>query len=117
MNVKRACLKALAEIRLNAICYLPSNPESIILEIDYASANPMQSAAKAPFLARFKVRNLGVKAVESVAMDAYQSCFVSEEQASGAGAHKGHFRRQSKTKMSTSAMNDMMVEKLSGVLS
>lgn len=30
------------------------------------------SAAKAPFLARFKVRHLGVKEVERVAMDAYQ---------------------------------------------
>jgi phosphatidylinositol 4-kinase A len=39
---KRACLKALAEIQLLNVNYLPSNPESILLEIDYASASPMQ---------------------------------------------------------------------------
>jgi phosphatidylinositol 4-kinase len=39
---KKACLKALAEIQLLSVNYLPTNPESILLEIDYASANPMQ---------------------------------------------------------------------------
>jgi hypothetical protein len=39
---KKACLKALTEIQLFSVNYLPSNPESILLEIDYASASPMQ---------------------------------------------------------------------------
>lgn len=39
---KKACLKALTEIQLMSISYLPSNPESVLLEIDYASASPMQ---------------------------------------------------------------------------
>lgn len=39
---KKACLKALAEISVDSIFYLPSNPESIIFEIDYSSASPMQ---------------------------------------------------------------------------
>lgn len=39
---KKACLKALAEISLDSIFYLPSNPESIIFDIDYSSASPMQ---------------------------------------------------------------------------
>uniref|UniRef100_A0A183CM36 1-phosphatidylinositol 4-kinase n=1 Tax=Globodera pallida TaxID=36090 RepID=A0A183CM36_GLOPA len=46
---KRACLKALTEVQLVGINYLPSNPESILLEVDYASANPMQRASSPNF--------------------------------------------------------------------
>lgn len=39
---KKACLEALAKIHLDTITYLPSNPEAIVLDIDYKSATPMQ---------------------------------------------------------------------------
>lgn len=39
---KAACLKAVADVRLDSITYLPSNPEAIILDIDHSSATPMQ---------------------------------------------------------------------------
>jgi phosphatidylinositol 4-kinase A len=39
---KKACFKALADIKLTSIVYLPSNPDYILLEIDYSSASPMQ---------------------------------------------------------------------------
>uniref|UniRef100_A0A914RD52 1-phosphatidylinositol 4-kinase n=1 Tax=Parascaris equorum TaxID=6256 RepID=A0A914RD52_PAREQ len=39
---KKACMNALAEVRLDSITYLPSNPEAIVLDIDYNSATPMQ---------------------------------------------------------------------------
>ncbi|VDP87700.1 unnamed protein product, partial [Echinostoma caproni] len=52
---QKACLEALRQIAVRPGCYLPSNPDAIVLEIDYQSGTPMQSAAKAPFLARFKV--------------------------------------------------------------
>ena len=66
---KKACLDALRKIQVQRGCYLPSNPEAMILDIDYDSGTPMQSAAKAPYLARFKVQRCGINELEQMAMD------------------------------------------------
>lgn len=39
---KSACLKALSKIKVQPGCYLPSNPEAMVLDIDYQSGTPMQ---------------------------------------------------------------------------
>lgn len=39
---KQACLNALKKIQLQPGCYLPSNPEAIVIDIDYNSGRPMQ---------------------------------------------------------------------------
>ncbi|VDD76796.1 unnamed protein product [Mesocestoides corti] len=67
---KKACLQALKRVKLQPGCYLPSNPDSIVLEIDYNSGTPMQSAAKAPYLARFKVSRCGIAQLEKTAIQA-----------------------------------------------
>jgi hypothetical protein len=57
------------------------------------------SAAKAPFLARFKMRYCGVENVERIALEAYQNMPNEQENAhANANGHKGHQRKHSKSK-------------------
>ena len=63
---KQACLEALSKIQAEEGVYLPSNPEALVLDIDHNSGTPMQSAAKAPFLARFKVKHCGIQEMENI---------------------------------------------------
>ena len=63
---KRHCQQLLKEIQVDSGVYLPSDPKAVVIGIDYNSGIPMQSAAKAPFLARFKVKDCGFKQLENL---------------------------------------------------
>lgn len=65
---KEPLLKAIKRIELQTGCYLPSNAEAVVVGIDRDTGIPLQSAAKAPFLARFKVRRCRISELEKLAM-------------------------------------------------
>ncbi|VDO94030.1 unnamed protein product [Soboliphyme baturini] len=65
---KAACLQALSRVKMVSDCYLPSDPQSLVTDIDYGSATPLQSAAKAPFLVRFEVKHCSIAEIEDLGM-------------------------------------------------
>lgn len=66
---KNALLRCLSRIDVQLGCYLPSKPEALVIDIDRLTGVPLQSAAKAPFLARFKIIYCGQDQLESLAMN------------------------------------------------
>ncbi|CAD5119038.1 DgyrCDS7687 [Dimorphilus gyrociliatus] len=82
---KAKCLQALKEVELRKGCYLPSNTDALLTNIDYNSGTPMQSAAKAPYLARFVVRKCKVKDLEKIGMSRGD---LTKELAAGLGPEK-----------------------------
>lgn len=65
---KKALLDLIQKIEVQAGCYLPSSPEAVVVGIDRSTGIPLQSAAKAPFLARFKVKRCGISELEKLAL-------------------------------------------------
>ncbi|KAJ3411750.1 phosphatidylinositol-4- kinase [Chytridiales sp. JEL 0842] len=56
---KKKIDEEMRKIKVDPGVYLPSNPESTVVDIDYDSGRPLQSHAKAPFMATFKIQRDG----------------------------------------------------------
>lgn len=46
----------MSKIEVKPDVYLPSNPDGVVIDIDRKSGKPLQSHAKAPFMATFKIK-------------------------------------------------------------
>lgn len=64
-----ALLRALRKFVIEPGCYLPSSADSIVTDMDRNFGVPLQSAAKAPFLTKFKVLQCGINQVEHLSMN------------------------------------------------
>ncbi len=53
---KQKIEEELRKIKVEVGVYLPSNPNGIVIGIDRASGKPLQSHAKAPYMATFRIR-------------------------------------------------------------
>src|SRR5436305_10501442 len=53
---KQKIEEELRKIKVEVGVYLPSNPEGVVIGIDRKSGKPLQSHAKAPFMATFRIK-------------------------------------------------------------
>ena len=59
----------MAKIKVDPGVYLPSNPDGVVVDLDRKSGRPLQSHAKAPFMATFKVHRDVAKPGAEIADD------------------------------------------------
>ncbi|RYP78531.1 hypothetical protein DL771_000484 [Monosporascus sp. 5C6A] len=65
----------LRKIKVDVGVYLPSNPDGVVIGIDRKSGKPLQSHAKAPFMATFRIKKSkgGVEETEEVMAQAAET--------------------------------------------
>ncbi|KAI0012168.1 hypothetical protein F4779DRAFT_569677 [Xylariaceae sp. FL0662B] len=68
---KQKIEEELRKIKVDVGVYLPSNPDGVVIGIDRKSGKPLQSHAKAPFMATFRIKKSksGVEETEEVAQE------------------------------------------------
>ncbi|OTA64720.1 phosphatidylinositol 3 [Hypoxylon sp. EC38] len=68
---KQKIEEELRKIKVDVGVYLPSNPDGVVIGIDRKSGKPLQSHAKAPFMATFRIKKAkgGVEETEDQAQE------------------------------------------------
>ncbi|KAI6093979.1 hypothetical protein F4821DRAFT_8710 [Hypoxylon rubiginosum] len=68
---KQKIEEELRKITVDVGVYLPSNPDGVVIGIDRKSGKPLQSHAKAPYMATFRIKKAkgGVEETEEVAQE------------------------------------------------
>lgn len=82
----------LRKIKVEVGVYLPSNPDGVVVGIDRKSGKPLQSHAKAPYMATFRIRKTRME--------------DTEEQAERMTTRPKHFRNKSKASTTGTAISD-----------
>jgi phosphatidylinositol 4-kinase A len=70
----------LRKVKVDVGVYLPSNPDGVVIGIDRKSGKPLQSHAKAPYMATFRIRKArGIEETEEVVAEATKTGQVAQE--------------------------------------
>ncbi|KAJ4344399.1 phosphatidylinositol-4- kinase [Didymosphaeria variabile] len=77
---KQMIEEELRKIQVDVGVYLPSNPDGVVVGIDRKSGKPLQSHAKTPFMATFRIRKTKVDALEGENGDGLVSSASSSKQ-------------------------------------
>lgn len=78
---KQKIEEELRKIKVEVGVYLPSNPDGVVIGIDRKSGKPLQSHAKAPYMATFRIqKNKGHQEVEKMLEDAQENGHDHHEQ-------------------------------------
>ncbi|KAK0628135.1 hypothetical protein B0T17DRAFT_141564 [Bombardia bombarda] len=78
---KQKIEEELRNIKVEVGVYLPSNPDGVVIGIDRKSGKPLQSHAKAPFMATFRIKKnrSRVEDVEDMADDAIKGKAAAQD--------------------------------------
>lgn len=75
---KQKIEEELRKIKVEVGVYLPSNPDGVVIGIDRKSGKPLQSHAKAPYMATFRIQRSKTGSVEELLDDVNEIAAISD---------------------------------------